>query len=71
MMGRTSRSSSRSRAHASGEPITAEETFAAGMATEVTEPGETLSAAIRLAERIAEDAPLAFAEMRALKWTGT
>jgi len=49
-----------------GEPITAEEAFAAGMVTEVTEPGETLNAAIRLAERIAENAPLAVAASKSL-----
>ncbi len=49
-----------------GEPITAEEAMDAGMLTELTEPGEALDAAIRLAERIAENASLAVAASKTL-----
>ena len=42
-----------------GEPITAQEALDAGLLSEMTEPGEALDAAIALAERIAENAPLA------------
>ena len=42
-----------------GEPITAEEALDAGLLTSLTEAGEALHAAIALAERIAENAPLA------------
>lgn len=49
-----------------GEPITAEEAMAAGMLSELTEPGEALDAAIRWAERIAENAPLAVAASKEL-----
>lgn len=49
-----------------GEPITAEEAMDAGMLTALTEPGEVLDAAIKLAERIAENAPLAVAASKSL-----
>ena len=49
-----------------GEPISAEEAMEAGMLTEITEPGESLDAAVRLAERIAENAPLAVAASKTL-----
>jgi enoyl-CoA hydratase len=42
-----------------GEPITAEEALDAGLLSSLTEAGEALPAAIALAERIAENAPLA------------
>ena len=42
-----------------GEPISAEEAMDAGLLSALTEPGEALGAAISLAERIAENAPLA------------
>ena len=44
-----------------GEPISAEEAMSAGLLTELTEQGGALDAAIKLAERIAENAPLAVA----------
>lgn len=49
-----------------GEPITAEEAMEAGMLSALTEPGEALDAAIKLAERIAENAPLAVAASKSL-----
>ena len=49
-----------------GEPITAEEAHAVGMVTEVAEPENTLDTAVRLAERIAENAPLAVAASKKL-----
>ena len=42
-----------------GEPITAEEALEAGLLSSLTESGEALDAAIKLAESIAENAPLA------------
>jgi enoyl-CoA hydratase len=42
-----------------GEPITAEEALDAGLLSSLTESGEALEAAIKLAESIAENAPLA------------
>jgi len=42
-----------------GEPISAEEAMEAGLLSAITESGEALDAAITLAERIAENAPLA------------
>jgi enoyl-CoA hydratase len=42
-----------------GEPITAEEALDAGLLSSLTEASEALPAAIALAERIAENAPLA------------
>ena len=49
-----------------GEPILAEKALDSGLLSEVTEPGGALEAAIKLAERIAEDAPLAVAASKAL-----
>lgn len=49
-----------------GEPITAEVAMASGMLSELTEAGGALDAAIRWAERIAENAPLAVAASKAL-----
>ena len=49
-----------------GEPITAEEAMDAGMLSGLTEPGEALDAAVALAERIAENAPLAVAASKEL-----
>ena len=49
-----------------GEPIDAEEALAAGMLSELTEQGGALDAAIALAERIAENAPLAVAASKQL-----
>ena len=49
-----------------GEPITAEEAMNAGMLSALTEPGEALGAAVSLAERIAENAPLAVKASKSL-----
>lgn len=49
-----------------GEPISAEDAMAAGMLSELTEPGGALAAAIGWAERIAENAPLAVAASKSL-----
>ena len=49
-----------------GEPITAETAFDCGMLSELTEKGGALDAAIALAERIAENAPLAVAASKTL-----
>jgi len=49
-----------------GEPITGEEAMNAGMLTALTEPEDLLETAIALAERIAENAPLAVAASKAL-----
>ena len=49
-----------------GDPITAEEARAAGMVSEVTEPGGALDAAIALAERVARNAPLAVSASKKL-----
>jgi len=49
-----------------GEPITADEAMAAGMLTALTEPEDLLETAVALAERIAENAPLAVAASKAL-----
>lgn len=49
-----------------GEPITAEEAMEAGMLSALAEPGEALDAAVTLAERIAENAPLAVAASKSL-----
>jgi|TARA_B110000211_G_scaffold64930_1_gene74724 enoyl-CoA hydratase len=49
-----------------GEPITGEEAMAAGMLTALTEPEDVLETAVALAERIAENAPLAVAASKAL-----
>jgi enoyl-CoA hydratase len=44
-----------------GEPILAERGFELGLVNRLTEPGETLDAAIELAEQIAQNGPLALA----------
>ncbi len=49
-----------------GEPITADEAMAAGMLSEVTEQGGALEAAVKWAERIAENAPLAVSASKQL-----
>ncbi|MCP3939378.1 MAG: crotonase/enoyl-CoA hydratase family protein [Actinomycetia bacterium] len=49
-----------------GDPLTAEEALDAGMLTEVTESGGALDGAIALAERIAQNAPLAVAASKQL-----
>lgn len=49
-----------------GEPLLAEQAMEAGMLTELTEPGGALEAAIKVAERIAENAPLAVAASKQL-----
>ena len=49
-----------------GEPITAEEAMNAGMLSALTEPDEALGAAVSLAERIAENAPLAVKASKSL-----
>ena len=49
-----------------GDPITAEEAAAHGLVSRLTEPGEALSAALVLAERIARNAPLAVAASKQL-----
>ncbi|MEE4300224.1 MAG: crotonase/enoyl-CoA hydratase family protein [Pseudomonadales bacterium] len=55
-----------------GEPILAEDALAAGMLSAVTEPGGALDAAIALAERIAENAPLAVAASKKLvRWAAS
>jgi enoyl-CoA hydratase len=49
-----------------GEPIAAEDAMEAGMLSDLTEPGQALEGAIKLAERIAENAPLAVAASKTL-----
>ena len=49
-----------------GEPITAEEAMQAGMLSGLTAPEELLKSAVALAERIAENAPLAVAASKQL-----
>ena len=49
-----------------GEPITAEEAMQAGMLSGLTAPEELLESAVGLAERIAENAPLAVAASKQL-----
>lgn len=49
-----------------GEPISAEEAMDAGMLSALTEPDETLAAALALAGRIAENAPLAVKASKSL-----
>ncbi|MFQ3346372.1 MAG: enoyl-CoA hydratase [Candidatus Azotimanducaceae bacterium] len=49
-----------------GEPITAEEALDAGLLSALTEPGEALDAALALAARIAENAPLAVVASKTL-----
>lgn len=49
-----------------GEPILAEQAMEAGMLSGLTEAGGALDAAVELAERIAENAPLAVAASKSL-----
>jgi len=49
-----------------GDHILAEEAYEAGMLSALTEPGETVDAAIALAERVAKNAPLAVAASKKL-----
>ena len=42
-----------------GEPITAERAYAAGLVNVLTEPGGALEAAVALAERVCANAPVA------------
>lgn len=49
-----------------GEPITAEDAMEAGLLSNLTEQGGALDAAVALAERIAENAPLAVAASKKL-----
>ena len=49
-----------------GDNITAEEGLQYGLISEVTEPGKALDAAIALAERVAQNAPLAVAASKKL-----
>ena len=49
-----------------GEPISAEEAMDAGMLSALTEPDEALAAALALAGRIAENAPLAVKASKSL-----
>jgi len=49
-----------------GEPITAETALESGMLSELTETGGALEAAIKWADRIAENAPLAVAASKTL-----
>jgi enoyl-CoA hydratase len=49
-----------------GEPITAEEAMQAGMLSGLTAPEDLLESAVELAERIAENAPLAVAASKQL-----
>ena len=49
-----------------GDNITAEEGLALGLISELTEPGEAVAAAIAIAERVAQNAPLAVAASKKL-----
>jgi len=49
-----------------GEPITAEAALDCGMLSELTEKGGALEAAVALAERVAQNAPLAVAASKSL-----
>lgn len=49
-----------------GDNISAEEGLQHGLVSEVTEPGKAMDAAIALAERVAENAPLAVAASKKL-----
>ena len=49
-----------------GDNITAEEAFDLGMLSRLTEPGEAVDAAIELAERVAQNAPLAVSASKQL-----
>lgn len=44
-----------------GEPITAEDAFRHGLVSRLTEPGDAFAAALELARRVAQNAPLAVA----------
>ncbi len=47
-----------------GEPFTAERAFGLGLVSRLTEPGEALAEAMKLAEQISKSAPMAVAESR-------
>ena len=47
-----------------GDPIRAERAFQLGLVNELVEPGQALTAALELAERICANAPLAVRESR-------
>ena len=49
-----------------GDPISAERAHAFGMVNELVNPGEALSSALALAERVCANAPLAVRESRAV-----
>ncbi|MFC4944244.1 crotonase/enoyl-CoA hydratase family protein [Pseudonocardia sp. GCM10023141] len=49
-----------------GDPITAERAHAAGLVARVTEPGGAVAEALRLAEQVARNAPLAVATSKGL-----
>jgi enoyl-CoA hydratase len=49
-----------------GEPLSAERAYDLGLVNQVVEPGEALTRALELAEKIASNAPLAVWESRAL-----
>lgn len=49
-----------------GDPILAEQAFAYGLVSRLTEPGEAVSEALALAERIARNAPLSTAASKRL-----
>lgn len=55
---------------ATGDPIDAERAYAIGLINRVVEPGEAISAARALAERIAANAPLAVQHSLAVTRTG-
>jgi len=57
-----------------GEPIPAQRAYELGLVSRLTEPGEALAEATRLAEQIAKSAPLAVWESRKVvlaSWTET
>lgn len=49
-----------------GDPITAEEAFQYGLVARLTEPGEAVTAALELAERVGRNAPLSVAASKQL-----
>jgi enoyl-CoA hydratase len=49
-----------------GDPITAEQAYAFGLVSRLTEPGAALPTAVKLAERIARNAPLSVRASKAL-----
>lgn len=49
-----------------GDPIPAERAHALGLVNELVEPGQALDAAVKLAERVCANAPLAVRESRAI-----